>query len=127
MAGTVFANSPIKLIVDGKVIKTSSAPENIRNHVMVPVKSLGEIIEAKVTWDAKRQAVLIDTRKEEEKLRIEQLEKALALHSAKEDAETFITSYKTRNGALLQAILAPDIRDKRVAEEGGWVIGVSSP
>ncbi|MBU5267055.1 copper amine oxidase N-terminal domain-containing protein [Virgibacillus proomii] len=61
------------MIVDGKVIKTSSAPENIRNHVMVPVKSLGEIIEAKVIWDAKRQAVLIDTRKEEEKLRIEQL------------------------------------------------------
>ncbi|MBU5267056.1 hypothetical protein [Virgibacillus proomii] len=54
-------------------------------------------------------------------------EKALAPHSAKEAAESFITSYKTRNGALLHAILAPDIRDKRVAEEGGWVIGVSSP
>ncbi|CAH0120793.1 hypothetical protein PAE9249_03316 [Paenibacillus sp. CECT 9249] len=127
VAGTVFANNPIKLIVDGNVIKTSSAPENIRNHVMVPVKSLGEIIGAKVTWDAKRQAVLIDTGKEEEKLRIEQLEKALAPHSAKEAAESFITSYKTRNGALLHAILAPDIRDKRVADEGGWVIGVSSP
>jgi hypothetical protein len=127
VTGTVFANNPIKMIVDGNVIKTSSPPENFHNRVMVPVRSLGELIGAKVTWDAKQQAVLIDTGKQGEKLRIELLEKALAPKSAKEAVESFITSYKTRNGALLHAILAPDIRDKRVADEGGWVIGVSSP
>ncbi|MBG9795640.1 hypothetical protein ABD76_25520 [Paenibacillus dendritiformis] len=131
VAITLFASRPIKPSVDGNVIRTCNALEKLNSHVIDSVKSLSGIIEEKVVWVVNRQAVLMDTERESQRIRLDLLEKALAPHSAKEAAESFNTSIKTRNGALLYAILDPQIRDQKMAsevvEEGNWVMGLSSP
>ncbi|NKI24418.1 hypothetical protein HFN20_25025 [Paenibacillus dendritiformis] len=131
VAITLFASRPTRPSADGNVIRACNALEKLNSHVIDSVKSLSEIIEEKIVWVVNRQGVLMDTEREAQRIRLDLLEKALAPHSAKEAGELFNTSIKTRNGALLYAILDPQIRDQKMAsevvEEGSWVIGLSSP
>lgn len=59
-AGTIaFADSPIKLIVNGKEIACDVAPQVIQGRTMVPARYVAEALGAKVEWDKENNAVII--------------------------------------------------------------------
>jgi hypothetical protein len=55
----VFAEQPIKLIINGKQIQCDVPPQNIDGRVLVPARFLAEALGAKVEWDATDNAVLV--------------------------------------------------------------------
>ena len=62
-------------------------------------------------------------------LRIQQLEQALQPQTAEEAIELFVKSHEKRNGALLFALLTPELQRSKLASfvEQNWALGVSSP
>ncbi len=72
--------------------------------------------------DAQRQ---VDSLKK----RVELLEASIAPSTPRAAAEAWATGIKTRNGALIFAVLAPEAREleKSQMESVNWVTGVSSP
>lgn len=58
-AVSVFAQAPIKLIVNGKTINSDVAPQVINGRTMVPARFLAEALGATVTWDESQNAVIV--------------------------------------------------------------------
>lgn len=61
-SGFVFANNPIKMIVNGAEINTDVPPQTIDGRAMVPARALSEALGAEVTWDAENHTVLIENK-----------------------------------------------------------------
>jgi len=67
LIGTMFtasvfaADSPIKLIVNGKEIVPDVPPQTIDGRTMVPVRFVSEALGATVDWNADKQAVLVNS------------------------------------------------------------------
>lgn len=57
----VFAAENIKLIVNGKEIKSDVSPQLTGGRVLVPVRFVAENLGASVQWDGNQQAVIITT------------------------------------------------------------------
>ncbi|BBB92660.1 MAG TPA: copper amine oxidase N-terminal domain-containing protein [Methylomusa anaerophila] len=55
----VFADSPIKLIVNGQEIKPDAAPQIINGNTMVPISWVAKALGADVKWDKQNNAVNI--------------------------------------------------------------------
>lgn len=124
------ADSPLKIIVNGKEVKSDVPPQLVNGRTMVPIRSVAEALGAKVVWDEKTNSVRIDTSDTillENRIRL--LEEALAPLAPKEAAEKWAQGVKTRNGALQYAVLAPKLQNEKLKdyESCGWVTGVSSP
>lgn len=62
MLTPVYAESPIRLIVDGKPIAMDVEPVIIDGRVMVPARYVAEALGAKVEWDGANQAVVITSK-----------------------------------------------------------------
>lgn len=56
---TLWANNPIKLIVNGVILQDSLQPINFENHVYVPARTLSEALGASVSWDSNQNAVIV--------------------------------------------------------------------
>ncbi len=59
-ASVAFADSPIKLIVNGREIETDVPPQIINGRTMVPVRWVAEMLGATVYWHEKERLVGID-------------------------------------------------------------------
>jgi len=57
----VAAERPIKLIVNGKEVKTDVPPQIINGRTMVPVRFVAEALGADVEWDDANRAVVVTT------------------------------------------------------------------
>jgi hypothetical protein len=64
-SGISYASSTIKLIVDGKEIKSDVPPQVINGRTMVPARFLAESLGAKVEWDSAKNAVIVTSKGEE--------------------------------------------------------------
>ncbi|MBC7339293.1 MAG: copper amine oxidase N-terminal domain-containing protein [Firmicutes bacterium] len=65
LTATVFAASPIKLIVNGREIQLDVPPQLVNGRVMVPMRWVAEALGAGVEWDEMAQAVRVTTKAEE--------------------------------------------------------------
>lgn len=125
-----LANSPIKILVDGKEIKTQVSPQVMEGRVMVPIRYIAEALGTNVEWNQNTRTVRInDEEKQNLKRRLEELESAVIPTSAKEAALSWGKAVKNRNGALQYAILSPELQEKYRGyyQNSNWVTGVSSP
>lgn len=131
-----YGGSPIKLIVNGKEIKTPVELQTVKGNVMAPVKALAEALGAKVSWDGKANAVKVespkpDTSEKEKKanIRAEDLEAALIPTSPEDAVGKWAEGVKTRNGALQYAVMTTDLRKQVYSdfEQTYWSTGASSP
>ena len=57
--GVAVANSPIKIFVDGKEIKSDVPAQLVNGRTMIPLRVVGEALGAEVSWDAANKAVII--------------------------------------------------------------------
>lgn len=129
-----YAGSPIKLILNGKELKSDVPPQNVNSRVLVPIRVISEAFGAKVSWDSKNNAVIIESKTDSNKdtsqeSRISQLERALAPKNAEDAVNTWAEAVKSRNGAVEYAVLSPELKKAMYSdfEETNWVTGVSSP
>ncbi|TJY41308.1 copper amine oxidase N-terminal domain-containing protein [Cohnella pontilimi] len=130
IASTSFASSPIKLVVNGKTIATDVPPQIIKNRTMVPIRSAGEALGAKVGWNQETRTVTIDRPNSgSDQRQIELLNQWVAAKSPEGAVQTWAEAIKNRNGAVQFAMLAPDLQKKtrKQFESLNWVTGVSSP
>ena len=126
---SVFAH-PIKIIFNGKEVKSDVSPQIINGRVLVPIRIITEKLGALVKWNDKHNRVDIDFEEiESQKNRISLLESALAPKDPLAAAKTWAEGVKTRNGALQYAVMSPQLREKLYAEFVGlnWTTGTSSP
>ncbi|MGE7828873.1 copper amine oxidase N-terminal domain-containing protein [Paenibacillus sp. NPDC093718] len=63
--GMAFAKGTIKIVVNGKQIKTDVAPQMSNNRVMVPISVISKALGANVSWDQKNQTVSIKSSRSE--------------------------------------------------------------
>jgi hypothetical protein len=63
MAGVVYAASPIKIYIDGKLINSEVPPSITKGKTMVPLRVIAEYFGAEVKWDANTRSVLITSKK----------------------------------------------------------------
>lgn len=56
---SLFAQQPIKLIINGKQIQCDVPPQNISGRVLVPARYVAENLNASVDWDGVNNAVVI--------------------------------------------------------------------
>lgn len=66
LATVAFADTPIKLVVNGQEIKPDMPPQIINGRTMVPVRWVADALGADVQWDDKNKTVIIN---KEEKLK----------------------------------------------------------
>jgi len=133
--GTVYAATPIKLVIGGQEITTDVLPQIVNNRVLVPIRVISENLGAKVEWNEKTRTVTVEPKENTDKLdakleaRIAGLERALAPKDAKTAAELWAEGVKTRNGALQYAVLSPELKKEMYDElsEWYWTTGTSSP
>lgn len=126
---SVFAH-PIKIIFNGKEVKSDVSPQIINGRVLVPIRIITEKLGALVKWNDKHNRVDIDFEEiESQKNRISLLESALAPKDPLAAAKTWAEGVKTRNGALQYAVMSTQLREKLYAEFVGlnWTTGTSSP
>lgn len=62
LVSPAYAEAPIGLLVDGKIIAMDVAPVNINGRVMVPARYVAEALGAKVEWDPATQSVKITSK-----------------------------------------------------------------
>lgn len=60
-AGISAANSPIKLIINGKEIQCDVPPQIINGRVMVPARYVAENLGATTTWNQNQNAIIVST------------------------------------------------------------------
>jgi len=58
---SLFADQPIKLIINGQQIQCDVPPQNINGRVMVPARFVAENLGATVDWDGENRAVVINS------------------------------------------------------------------
>lgn len=56
-----FAAAPIRLIVNGTEVRSDVPPQIINGRVMVPIRFVGEALEANVSWDQNTNSVIVTT------------------------------------------------------------------
>lgn len=95
------ASQNIRLIINGKEIKTDVPPQLINGRVMVPARFVAEPLGAKVEWDEKNKIILI-TKK------INQINSI----AQKEQNETYYT------GRTILNIIAQKYPDKKITGLG---------
>jgi len=66
LATVAFADTPIKLVVNGQETKPDMPPQIINGRTMVPVRWVADALGADVQWDDKNKTVIIN---KEEKLK----------------------------------------------------------
>lgn len=127
MGISVFANSAIRIYLDGREIKTDVDPILVNNRVLAPVRAISEALGLDVTW--KDNAVYLDSKPDITKMRIQLLEDALAPKDALSAAEAWAEGVKMRNGALQYAVMSPALRNEKYEyfSDLNWVTGTSSP
>lgn len=133
---SVYAATPIKLLIGGQEITTDVLPQIINDRVLVPIRVISENLDAKVEWNDKTRTVTVEPKetkneKPDAKLeaRIAGLERALAPKDAKLAVSLWAEGVKTRNGALQYAVLSPELKEQMYEElsESYWSTGTSSP
>lgn len=130
LSTAVFADAPIKLIVNGRVTETDVAPQITGDRVIVPVRWVAEALGAKVDWQGQTRSVLIDMPALASlQNQVKQLEAAVAPAGPLEAVEAWARGVKSRNGALQYAVLSPELKEQKRPEFEGmyWVTGTSSP
>jgi SagB-type dehydrogenase family enzyme len=60
-ASAIFADNPVKLVVNGKAINAKVPPQIINRRVMVPVRWVADKIGATAAWDEKSSTIFIAT------------------------------------------------------------------
>lgn len=136
LTASVFANTAIKLYLNGEEIKTDVEPVLVNNRVLVPIRVISEALGMNVTWDnnsvyieSKDDGDVNEAKDNGDKMRIELLEQALAPKDASSAAEKYAEGVKTRNGALQFAVMSSALREEKYSffAELNWVTGTSSP
>ncbi len=125
-----FADKPIDLFVNKRIIETDVAPQLVNDRVIVPVRSIAEALGADVKWEENTKSVWIDAPKLHSlQQQVKLLQEALAPTTPKEAMEKWAQGVKERNGALQYAVLSPELKEQSFSdyESFGWVTGTSSP
>lgn len=65
---SIFADQPIKLIINGQQIQCDVPPQNINGRVMVPARFVAEPLGAEVDWDGENRAVIIKSKVSQEQI-----------------------------------------------------------
>lgn len=132
-ATMTFADPVIKLVLNGKELKTDVAPIPADNRVMVPIRVISEALGAKIEWDAKTNSVIIDsTELEARKLQIQRLEEAIKILTPQDQlgvVKTWAEGVKRRNGVLQYTVMSPELQKQMYDYFVSlyWVTGTSSP
>ncbi|NMA65821.1 MAG: copper amine oxidase N-terminal domain-containing protein [Clostridiaceae bacterium] len=134
-ATAAFANTAIKLYLNGEEIQTDVDPVLVNHRVLAPVRAISEALGMEVTW--KNNAVYIESKADVNvnakaddcDMRIQLLEQALAPKDALSAVTSWAEGVKTMNGALEFAVMSPALREENYAyfAELNWVTGTSSP
>jgi len=130
LAVAAFAESQIKLFVNGGVIKMDPSPQVVDGRAMAPVRAVAEALGATVRWEENNKSIFIDAPDLASLQRqVRMLQAAVAPGTPREAAETWARGVKERNGALQHAVLSPELKEKSRMdyEYFGWVTGTSSP
>lgn len=124
---TVFANTAIKLYLNGEEIETDVEPMLVNHRVLVPIRVISEALGMDVTWE--NNSVYIESKDNGDKMRIQLLEQALSPKDAISAAETYAEGVKMRNGAQQFAVMSPGLREEKYSyfADLNWVTGTSSP
>ncbi|SDF95903.1 Copper amine oxidase N-terminal domain-containing protein [Thermoanaerobacter thermohydrosulfuricus] len=116
-----FANSTIKLIVNGSEIKPDVPPQIINGRTMVPIKWVAEAVGAEVKWDKQDRIVTISF---SDKVETDLISNYLrTAETPKHFVENFAHALQDRNGAVARLFLSPKIRGQIKPE----IIGPSTP
>ncbi|ADV80437.1 copper amine oxidase-like domain-containing protein [Thermoanaerobacter brockii subsp. finnii Ako-1] len=116
-----FANSTIKLIVNGSEIKPDVPPQIINGRTMVPIKWVAEAVGAEVKWDKQDRIV---TNSFSDKVETDLISNYLrTAETPKHFVENFAHALQERNGAVARLFLSPEIRGQIKPE----IIGPSTP
>jgi len=59
-SNSLLADSPVKIIFNGRDLKTDAAPQIIDGRTMVPLRVVAEALGAEVKWDAENKIVFIN-------------------------------------------------------------------
>ncbi|MFZ5597586.1 MAG: copper amine oxidase N-terminal domain-containing protein [Bacillota bacterium] len=59
-AAAAYTDSPIKLIVNGRIIETDISPRLIDGRVMAPIRWIAEALGAEVKWEEETGSVMIN-------------------------------------------------------------------
>jgi hypothetical protein len=127
---SVFADSAIKLVLNGQELKSDVSPAVVSERVLVPIRVISEALGAKVTWDQATNSVIIDSKEmEAQKNQISLLENVLASKSQLAAVQSWAEGVKMRNGAWQYAIMSPELKKAQYDNfvESNWSTGVSSP
>ena len=122
-----FADSAIKIFVDGKELDATVPPAIKNGSTVASVRDIAEALGASVMWDAETKSVRIESDKED--MRIGLLEQALIPQDHLAAANAWAEAVKMRNGALQYALLTPEMQSEKYEEYASmnWVTGASSP
>jgi len=60
LIGGAFASGKISIVVNGQTVPTDVSPRNVDGRVMVPISTISKALGAGVTWDSKKQTVIIN-------------------------------------------------------------------
>jgi len=116
-----FANSTIKLIVNGSEIKPDVPPQIINGRTMAPIKWVAEAVGAEVKWDKQDRIV---TNSFSDKVETDLISNYLrTAETPKHFVENFAHALQERNGAVARLFLSPEIRGQIKPE----IIGPSTP
>lgn len=130
LAAAAMADSPVKLVVDGKEISTDVPIQIVNGRTIVPVRAIAEAFGAAVEWDRDTNTVIITNREKQNfERRVDLLESALLPKTPEEAADAWARGVKSRNGALQYAVMSPDLQKNDLSdyENLNWVTGTSSP
>lgn len=127
MSGIVFAGASIKLFYNGMEIQTDASPVNINGRIYAPVRALAEAMGATVNWDP--QSNQVNVTGNDQSVRIENLERALAPVSTLDAVTSWAQGVQERNGAWQYAVMTPELKKTSLEDfvSCNWVTGVSSP
>lgn len=127
---SAYAISPVKLLLDGKEMKTDVLPKIVDGRLLVPVRIISEALGANVAWDEINNTVSIESAEIQSlKMQVQRLEKALAPADPLTAAKTWAEGVKSRNGALQYAVMSQELKNEHYQSfaESNWSTGVSSP
>lgn len=135
----VFTVGQTGYTVNGQLNTMDVAPEVVSERVAFPVRYCAEALGAVVNWSGSTSTVNISSEEpvvaappvaaeEDNDLRIQLLEKALAPETMEQAANDWARAISTRNGAWEYALLSDELRAEKLGDYTmSWVTGFSSP
>ena len=60
LCSAVYANEPVKVLLDGATLHFDAEPQIINDRVMVPMRTIFEALGARVNWDENNQSITSD-------------------------------------------------------------------